>query len=227
MFKTPLYLLKKSNLDQLDQLSIEDQTLIKNILQRMSLFKINSIEAQIIHRDLLGMAIEHKRRGSSLTAELGADASRFADEVYKSAGHTNWLELLLSLLLRISGYFFIWFLMSSLLLYGGFTWSGSTLIYPLYMVLILISFAIDLFITPHFIMQKSTLRYMPQGIALVAILVVAANFTRLAPEINTQTIHAIPILLLTGTLFLIAQLAQNILFKKMAAVERHHIEDLK
>lgn len=226
MFKTPLRLLKTTNLEQLAQLPPADQKLIQNIIQRMSIMKVNSLQAQIIQRDLIGMALEQQSRGSSLTAELGSDSANFADEVYKSASSTNWLEIFLSFTLRLSGYFFIWLSASSLLLYGGFTWQVNVNVYPLYAAIIVILFLGELFITPKLIMNQGKLHYLPQVITLTTMFIVTIVFMRLTSHLHPQIINTLPVILLSTVVFLVAQIAQNKLLQKMAAEEKHIIDDL-
>lgn len=223
MFKSPLHLLKKTNHEQLLELAVEDQKLIAHIMKRMSVVKINSIDAQIIQRDLIGMAMELKSRGSSLAVSLGDEASDFADAVYKNSGGANWLEFILNYVLRLSGYFFVWFLTSSLLLYGGFTWQANTSVYPIFAMVVTLSFVLDLWITPRLIMKA---HHLPSIIAVLTLVIVTAVFMRFTDQLETVVIHAWPVIGVSAVVFVIAQVMQNLLMRKIANFESHLIEDL-
>lgn len=223
MFKSPLYLLKKSNHEQLLELAVEDQKLIADMMKRLSIVKVNSIDAQIILRDFIGMALEQKNRDSSLTVSLGGEASDFADAVYKNSGGANWLEFILNYVLRLSGYFFIWFLTSSLLLYGGFIWQANISVYPIFATIVTISFVLDFLITPRFIMKA---RHLPSIIAVMTLILVTAVFMRFTDQLETVAIYAWPVIGVSGVVFVVAQMMQNLLMRKIAISERHLIEDL-
>jgi hypothetical protein len=221
MFISPLKQLKTENLELLGQLSHDDQKLILSIIKRMNIFKVNSIQAQIIQRDLIGMAIEHQNRGSLLTEEFGENPEVFANEVYDSAGSFNWQEVLLNLTIRMSGYFFLWFLFSALMLYGGFTWQSNWSIYPFYAAVIIISFVIELLITPHFIMKQGIKQHFPQFIGLALIISTTAGFIKMSSSLTPHVINVLPIIATSGAIFVIAQFVQNQLFLKIASKEKN------
>lgn len=223
MFKSPLHLLKKTNHEQLLNLAVEDQKLIADMMKRLSVVKVNSIDAQIILRDFIGMAMEQKSRGSSLAVSLGDEASEFADAVYKNSGGANWLEFSLNYVLRLSGYFFIWFLMSSLLLYGGFIWQANISVFPIFATVVTLSFVLDLWITPRFIMKA---RHLPSIIAVMTLILVTAVFMRFTDQLETVAIYAWPVIGVSAVVFVIAQVMQNLLMRRIALSERHLIEDL-
>lgn len=58
MFKSEVTLLKKENTKQLEILGNDSKEVINSIMKTMSIFKVNSYDAQVIHRDLIGMAQE-------------------------------------------------------------------------------------------------------------------------------------------------------------------------
>jgi hypothetical protein len=221
VFNSPYQTLKKINLNQLSQLTPEDQTLIQNIIKRMSIFKVNTIQAQIILRDLIGMAMEHHLRGTSLKRELGDGAADFANAVYQSAKSTNWLEIILSLVLRLSAYFFLWFLGSSLLLYGGFTWKASPFIYLIYGSFVFISFILELIVTPHVVMLSSAKQNLIQVILLLAVIMITAGILGFVGPLNQQTIQVLPATVASALIFSVSKGLQFKLFEKLASEEKH------
>ena len=80
MFKSEVTLLKKENEEQSIELRKDDERVIKDIMKSMSVFKVNSYDAQVIQRDLIGMAQELKLRGSNLQEAIGDDLKGFTNE---------------------------------------------------------------------------------------------------------------------------------------------------
>lgn len=53
MFKNEAAILKKENNDQSLRLEQNDHNIIKDIMKSMSVFKVNSYDAEVIRRDLI------------------------------------------------------------------------------------------------------------------------------------------------------------------------------
>lgn len=215
MFENPLKQLKAENVQLADQLSNEDRLLIHNIICRMNVLKVNSLQAQIIQRDLIGMAFESQKRGTPFANELGDNLEVFADEVYESVGSYNWKELLLGLTIRVSGYFFLWFLMSSLMLFGGFTWRANWSIYVFYAAIATLSFIVERLMTPHFVMKQGIKHHLPHLIGLVLFISIAATLLTYSAALEAHLINVLPAIIVSGAVYIMAQLRQNQLFLRM------------
>lgn len=220
MFENPLKQLKAENVQLADQLSKEDRLLIHNIICRMNILKVNSIQAQMIQRDLIGMAFESQKRGTPFANELGDDLEVFADEVYESVGSYNWRELLLSLIIRMSGYFFLWFLISSLILFGGFMWKINWTIYLFYGTVVTLSFVVERLMTPYFVMKQGMKSHFPQLTGFALFISMTAGIIKISESLNSHVINVLPTVILSGVVWIFAQFLQNQLFLKMVAAEK-------
>ncbi|MBU3178083.1 hypothetical protein KPL47_17285 [Clostridium estertheticum] len=119
MTQNEVILLKEENEKQSIELREDDERNIKNIMKNMSMFKVNSYDAQVIQRDLIGMAQELKLRNSSLQEAIGDDVKGFTNEIINNSSGPCKREILLNLLLKLSGYFFAWFTGLAFVAYGG------------------------------------------------------------------------------------------------------------
>ena len=81
MFKNEVTLLKNENTRQIEFLNEDARSSIDGIMKSMSIFKINSYDAQVIFRDLIGMTQELELRGSDLEHEVDSDLKSFVDEI--------------------------------------------------------------------------------------------------------------------------------------------------
>ena len=113
MFMNEMRLLKKENDEQIKALRYEDVQTIKDIMKGMSIFKVNSYDAQVIKRDLIGMAQEFELRNKTLHDAIGGDIKEFAHDIINNSGGPCIYEIFLGFLLHFTRYFFGWFLIMS------------------------------------------------------------------------------------------------------------------
>ncbi|MBV1820717.1 hypothetical protein L0P54_10750 [Anaerosalibacter bizertensis] len=106
MFKNEVTLLKKENLRQMENVKEDDKDTIYEIMKSMSVFKVNSYDAQIIQRDLIGMAQDSELRGADLKNVIGNDIKSFSNEIIKNSYGPSIIEILLSFFTLLSGYLF-------------------------------------------------------------------------------------------------------------------------
>lgn len=163
MFKNEVTLLEQENKKQFEGLKEEDKQLINDITKGMTIFKVNSYDAQVIRRDLIGMAQEQNLRNGNLEDSLGDDIKGFTNELIKNSGGPCVIEIILKFLSRLSGYFFIWFLCSSIFFFGKLTWESTPVIYPFYIGVVVITFIIEGVLTPIFTTEKGFRKHL-QGI---------------------------------------------------------------
>lgn len=216
MLNNPILEIRKSNHQQLSQLSVADQKLIKSVIKRLSVIKVNSLQAQVIQQELIGMAQEHQMRGGSLTKELGEDPSTFAKALYKSSSAMNGLELMLNFMVRLSGYFFAWLLLGSLFLYGGLTWQASPFIYLFYGAVASVSYLVEVLLTPLFIFKHP---HLPQWVSLVSLVTIGALFMHFLGPMNQESIDVSLILIGSGVFFLVFKGLQLRFLKHLVQLE--------
>lgn len=120
MFSNEVKLLKLENNKQYNNLENEDKLIIDSILKSMSIFRVNSYDAQVILRDIIGMAQELRLRNSSIKEASGNNIKHFVDEIINNSDGISKLEIILNFLSKLSGYFFIWFLALAFNAYGSF-----------------------------------------------------------------------------------------------------------
>ncbi|MBU3217484.1 hypothetical protein LL033_05310 [Clostridium estertheticum] len=133
MSKNEVILLKEENQKQSIELREDDNRVIKNIMKSMSMFKVNSYDAQVIQSDLIGMAQELKLRNSSFQDTIGDDVKGFTNEIINNSSGPCKREILLNFLLKLAAYFFGWFAGLSFFAYGALSWESN----PLYIFILL------------------------------------------------------------------------------------------
>ena len=95
MLKNELSLLKKENKLREEFVIEEDQAIIKKMLTYMSAKRIGLFELEVIHKELIGMALEAGQRGESLHATIGKDEKAFCDDMIEGSKKQTLKETLL------------------------------------------------------------------------------------------------------------------------------------
>ncbi|WFA09939.1 hypothetical protein [Tissierella sp. Yu-01] len=103
MFKDEARLLKKENDDIARWLPEEDEDIIDKIMESLGIFRVNSFDAQVIRRDLIGMAEEARLRSSNMKEVIGDDIKLFTYDLIKNSRGSSKLEIILLYLKSISG----------------------------------------------------------------------------------------------------------------------------
>jgi DNA-binding ferritin-like protein (Dps family) len=77
-------ILVKENRLRSEYLSIEDKSILKKLVSRLSVSKLSAFDIQIAQKDLIGMALEAEQRGETLSSVIGSDMKAFCDEIIKN-----------------------------------------------------------------------------------------------------------------------------------------------
>jgi DNA-binding ferritin-like protein (Dps family) len=118
MFRDEARLLKKENDDIARWLEDDDEDIIDKITDSLGIFRVNSFDAQVIRRDLIGMAEEARLRGSTMKEVIGDDIKLTTYDIIKSSrGHSK-LEIVLLYLKYLSGIIFVSFALSAAMQYA-------------------------------------------------------------------------------------------------------------
>lgn len=227
MFSNEVTLLEKENKKQLKELREDDKIIIKNITKSMSVFKVNSYDAQVIRRDLIGMAQELNLRGSSLEDSIGEDLKGFTYDIIKNSGGPSKIEILLNFLSKLSGYFFIWCLLSALNNYESLSWELSPIIYFFYVGVVIIIFITDEILAPIFITEKGFKNNLQILIALFMVSAWAIINRLLRDSLHTTEVNGILITGIAGLVFLIIKYLKKINIQRLAKDKKNYINDLK
>lgn len=169
MFYNPFASLRKENERKLAEVREDDSRVIRAVMKSMSIFSVNSYEAQIIQRDLIGMAQEWGLRNSNLQEATG-HVSGFAKDIIQNSSGPCPREVILTFLSRLSGYFLVWFAALSLAAYGGVLWEVNPATISYYVGVVLLAFLAEEVLTPLYITERGLKRRIPQ---LLAVLVFA------------------------------------------------------
>lgn len=226
MFENEVKLLKKENGKQTEKLEEEDKIIINNIMKNMSIFKVNSYDAQVIRRDLVGMAQELRLRDSSLEQAIGDDIKGFTNEIINNGNGASKLEILLEFLIKASGFFMMSFGLISLGAYGKLTFDANPVIYLLYGGIVLISFIIDGIITPVFNLEKGFKNHISSLISITLVVTLTLIVFALNDKENTIKIHAGYIIAISGLFYLISQYLNNKNIQRLAKDKKNYIADL-
>lgn len=105
MIGKEITLLKRENEKQTRQIREEDKSIIKDIMKSMSIFKVNSYDAEVIQRDLVGMAHELRLRDSSLEKEINGDVKGFSKEIINNSNGPSKIETALNFSSKLFGFY--------------------------------------------------------------------------------------------------------------------------
>ncbi|MBU3173613.1 hypothetical protein [Clostridium estertheticum] len=227
MAQNEVILLKEENKKQSIELREDDERNIKNIMKSMSMFKVNSYDAQVIQRDLIGMAQELKLRNSSLQEAIGDDVKGFTNEIINNSSGPCKREILLNLLLKLSGYFFAWFTGLSFVAYGGLSWEANPIIYFYYIGAVLIIFVTEGMITPLFITEKGLKKKLSSVFSILLFVVFSTIIYFLNDNQYTIEINAGYIILISAIMYLIVKYLNVININRLAKGKKNYIDDLK
>lgn len=227
MTQNEVILLKEENEKQSIELREDDEQIIKNIMKSMSMFKVNSYDAQVIQRDLIGMAQELKLRNSSLQEAIGNDVKGFTNEIINNSSGPCKREILLNLLFKLSGYFFVWFTLLAFTAYGGLSWEANPIIYLYYIGVALIIFVTEGMITPLFITEKGLKKKLYSLFSLVLFIVFSTIIYFLNDNQYTREINGGYIIVISAIVYLIIKYLNKINIHRLAKGKKNYIDDLK
>lgn len=226
MFKNEVSILKRENNEQSISLDPYDHTIIRDIIGSMSVFKVNSYDAQVIRRDLIGMAQELDLRESSLKESIGDNLTAFTQEIINNSSGPSLIEILLGLLQKVSGFMFMIFIGLSFLAYSGFSWTIRPLILFFYIIFYSILFIAEGIISPMFSTRKGIIRIIPSIIGILFFLVsgiITEIFNHSQP---TKMINASYIIIITGLIYLISTYLYSKHIHELSKDKKNFIQDL-
>ncbi|ABR49157.1 hypothetical protein Amet_3017 [Alkaliphilus metalliredigens QYMF] len=227
MFENEVTLLKTENETQSKNLREDDQRVIKGIMKSMSMFKVNSYDAQVIQRDLIGMAHELKLRDSSLQEAIGDDVKGFTHEIIKNSGGPCKREIVLNFFLKLSGYFFAWFTVFAIGAYGSLSWEANPIIYLFFLGAVLITFITEGIIAPLFSTEKGLKKNLQSLISTLLFVVLTFIIFLLNDKQYTTEVKGGIIIVASGLVYLITRYSNSINIRRLAKGKKNFINDLK
>jgi DNA-binding ferritin-like protein (Dps family) len=84
MFNNEFDILVKENKLRSEYLSVENKSILKKLVNRLSVSKLSAFDIQTTQKDFIGMALEAEQRGETLSNVLGNDMNSFCDEIIKN-----------------------------------------------------------------------------------------------------------------------------------------------
>ncbi len=227
MFMNEMVLLKKENEAQIKTLRISDVQTIKDIMMGMSIFKVNSYDAQVIKRDLIGMAQEFELRNKTLNDAIGSDVKGFAHDIIKNSGGPSIYEIFLGLLLKLTGYFFAWFFILSIGAYGGnLYWRANPVIFLFFLTFAVLSFITEGLIAPVFSMEKGFKKACGSFISAALFLIVTIIYFYLYDKQNVREFNVAYVVIISGVSYLIIKYLNSKNIHKLASNKKNFIQDL-
>jgi len=226
MFKNEASILKKENKEQSITLDPYDNGIIGDIMVSMSIFKVNSYDAQVIRRDLIGMAQELDLRESSLEESIGDNLTSFTYEIIKNSSGPSIIEIFLGLIGKVSGFIFIVFTILSFLAYRGLSWSVKPLILFFYIIFYSFMFIAEGIITPLFSTKKGIIRSIPSIIGILFFLAsgIITEFFNHSQAIIM--INASYVIITSGLVYLISKYLYSKHIHQLAKDKKNFIQDL-
>ena len=226
MLKSEVTLLKNENTRQIEFLNEDARSSIDGIMKSMSIFKINSYDAQVIFRDLIGMMQELELRGSDLEHEVDSDLKSFVDEITDNGAGPDKMEVLLGFLIRLTGTLFLSFGLLSAFAYTSLAWKANSIILLLYFGMAVITFVTDGLITPLFSTKTGIKKHIPSAVSAVLFMVLVAAVFLLNDYAAALSISAGSVLLFSGASYLILCYLNLKNIERLAGGRENHIADL-
>jgi len=226
LFKSEVTLLKNENRRQLETLQDHDQIVINNIMKSMSIFRVNSFDAQVVHRDLIGMAQEFELRGSSFEQSIGKDIKEFTIEIINNSLMPSKIEILLKFLIKFSSMFLLSFLVLSLGAFSSLTWDANIIIFLLYIGTTIVAFITDEIITPLYSVEKSFKQYIPSIFSIALYLILITIVVLLNDRESTVRIHAVYVIMISGLAYVFFSYLNIKNINKLSEGKKNHIADL-
>ena len=227
MFKNEKTVLEKENKKQSLKLKDEDNATIKKIMESMNIFKVNSYDAQVIRRDLIGMAQEADLRDSNLKEFIGSDPKEFARDLIANSNGPSKIEVVLNFLSMLSGYIIVWSIILAFGAYDGLSWDISIELFLLFSGLVLIIFISEGVLAP-FVASKlgfeKVLSYaVPIILIIIFVLIVRPiNFNTYISTVNLKYVVVIFVLVYLLSKYLTSKNIQSLSKNKL-----NYIKDLK
>ena len=226
MFANEVSLLKTENEIQSKNLREDDLQIIKDIMKSMSLFRVNSYDAQVIRRDLIGMAYEMKLRNSSLQETIGEDVKGFTDEIIKNSFGPSMWEIMLNFLMKLSGYFFTWFILLAIGAYSSLSWKANPIVYLYFIGAVVLIFITEGIIAPRFINEKGFKKNLDLLISMLLLIILTTIISLLNNKNYTREVNGGIIIAASGIVYLITQYLNSIHIGRLAKGKRNFIDDL-
>ena len=226
MFANEVTILKTENETQSKNLRDDDRRVIKDIMKSMSMFKVNSYDAQVIRRDLTGMAYEMKLRNSSLQETIGEDVKGFTDEIIKNSFGPSMLEIILNFLMKLSGYFFTWFTLLALGAYSSFSWQANPIVYFYFVGVVVVIFIAEGIIAPLFITEKGFKKNLHSVISMLLLITLTSIIFLLNDKNYTREVNGGIIIAASGLVYFITQYLNSNNIGRLAKDKKNFIDDL-
>ena len=226
MYKSEVTLLKNENRRQIETLNEDARSSIDSIVKSMSIFKINSYDAQVIFRDLIGMVQELELRGSDLEHAVDNDLKSFVDEITDNGAGPDKMEVILGFLIRLSATLFLSFGLLSAVAYTSLTWKANSIILILYFGMAVISFITEGLITPLFSIRRGMKKHIPSVISAALFMVLIWAVFLLNDYAAATNISAGSVLLFSGASYVILNYLNLKNIERLARGKKNHIADL-
>ncbi len=226
MFKNEVNILKKYNKEQSSKLETIDYDIIKDIMKSMSIFKVNSYDAEVIRRDLIGMSQELRLRDSSLKESIGDNLTGFTGDIIKNTNGPSLLEIFLWPLSNISLYIFLTLIFSSFFLFGGLYWKATPPILLFHIGYGFIIFIIQGIVIPSFITRKGLMKMVPSIITVILISILMFITKYFIENGTVKVINVSSRILLSALTYIISKYFYTKHIHNLAKDKKNFIEDL-
>lgn len=171
MLINELSLLKKENKLREAFIVEEDRGIIKKMLTYMEAKRISIFELEVIHKELIGMALEANQRGESLHATIGKDEKVFCDDMIEGSKKQTLKETLIMTIQQFVFCYAVYIVVSVFFLSNPMRVelsSGLIIFLPLWsLVWAIISHVIG----GRYIYEKGIKKYIPPVLILFSVLV--------------------------------------------------------
>lgn len=227
MIRNEVNILKEENKEQLYGLEENEQDIIKDIMKSMSIFKVNSYDAEVIKRDLIGMAQDLNLRGSSLKEDIGDNLKEFTRDIINNSSGPSKLEISLGFLSKISGFIFVGFTALAFINYGGLSWNVNPILIFYYIAFYSIPFIIEGIIDPLFSTERGFLKSLPSIISISLLIALTTAIYPINNNASTKMINVSYIIGISGLIYLVSKYFYIKNIHELAKDKRNYIQDLK
>lgn len=227
MLESILTKLKSENQIGLININDQDRLIIKKVMRSLSFFRVNSFDSQIIQRDLIGMAQELQIRNSSLSENIGDDLKGFTSSIVEGSNGPCYREIIIRFILKLSGFFFIWFSALSLLAYGSIKWDSNPIIFFYFIGTVLLSFISEGLIEPLYITEIGIKKNLHTIFSVILFFALTLIVFLINDRNNTVVINSGIIILISGVAYLISIYLNNMNISRLAKRRKYESMNLE
>ena len=217
--------LKDSNWVKLRELPEEDRVMIKKVMKSLGIFRVNSFDAQLILKDLIGMSQEMELRDSSLKEEIGEDLTGYVNALVENSKGAYPLEYIAKVGIELSIFYGLTALILGWIFTTNWIWRTDLTAFVYVFIIGTLNLVFHLFILPRYQTETGLRRRIPDLI-LVPLVVFLVWFIYGTDTFNNQIeVNMLFPIIIFGIIYVISKLTHLWTQKQLIEGREHLVEE--